>query len=165
MRLRRKRAANDLVWNHHLETIVALDAGNPVAALLCAITGSDVNLLLSFTSGAFYRHDDVLLGFHSPRISNAFPARIWCAYTTHVKYDWLQLIIRGRKREATTRRASYRFKVYGIYYSGQIATMRFIDRIASLEDSSAERQSERRRHPAHLHSVARYSCDLKVDRL
>jgi hypothetical protein len=43
--------------------IVAVDARNPLAAL-CAISGSDVNLLLGLTAWAFHNHDRVLFGFH-----------------------------------------------------------------------------------------------------
>jgi len=43
--------------------IVAVNARNPLVALLSAIT-DNVDLLFSFASGAFNDHDEILFGFH-----------------------------------------------------------------------------------------------------
>jgi hypothetical protein len=50
--LDRERSTNNPIGNAWFETIVALDAGNPVTFLPCAVAGN-VNLLLGFASGAF----------------------------------------------------------------------------------------------------------------
>jgi hypothetical protein len=44
--------------------IVAGQARNLLAALLDAMTDSDMSILFSFAPGAFYCHDDVLLSLH-----------------------------------------------------------------------------------------------------
>jgi hypothetical protein len=57
--LRRERPGYYPIGDAYLEMIVAADARNSLAALLCAITVSDMNLLLSFTAWAFHGHHHV----------------------------------------------------------------------------------------------------------
>jgi hypothetical protein len=64
-KLRRKRPANNPIGDRYLEMSVAPDASNRLVAHLCESgTGSNVNLLLSFTARAFHRHHNIVLVGH-----------------------------------------------------------------------------------------------------
>jgi len=67
---RRERPAYNPIGSTHLEMIVAVETLNPLVTLLYAVTGTDMNLLLSFASRAFNHHDRVFLSFqHGIRVS------------------------------------------------------------------------------------------------
>ena len=63
--LRRKRPANNPIGDRYLEMSVAPDASNRLIAHLWESgTGSNMNLLLSFTAWAFHCHHDIALVGH-----------------------------------------------------------------------------------------------------
>ena len=59
-RLRREWPANKLIGDLYFETIVALDAWNPLGARLYTFSSvGNMNLLFSFTACALHRHRKV----------------------------------------------------------------------------------------------------------
>src|SRR5712692_3391344 len=96
-KLRRKWPANNPIGDRCLEMSVTPDASNRLVAHLCESgTGSNMNLLLSFTAWAFHRHHDIGLVGHRWASVRILPCASygsgspWLRRQTFIRCDALQ---------------------------------------------------------------------------